>query len=322
MGPLISPRGLISQINDKSKKKVDWNNIACGIKLFSFGLFKKMVLADTFAKAVNWGFDNYEIATSADMLLTALFYTFEIYFDFSGYSDMAVGVSKMINIDLPMNFNSPYKATSIRDFWKRWHMSLTGFLTKYIYFPLGGSRKGIQRTYFNILVVFTISGIWHGSNWTFVLWGLIHGILQIIERTLEKSFSRINLLIRWVYTFGAVNILWLLFRSESISQWIVILARILSIREIRVSDEFFYSFVQPENGFIFRSIGMSKLNEKVPQLSMIIYIIVGFFICLVPENNYKNSNKMNLFNLLLASVAFVWAFMCLSNESVFVYFNF
>lgn len=141
MGPLMDPADFIEQFNALQSKKADWNNIACGVKIFSFGLLKKVLLADTFAKAVSWGFLNAEMATSTDWILVMLFYTFEIYFDFSGYSDMAVGTSLMLNITLPINFDSPYKAISIRDFWKRWHISLTKFLTKYIYIPLGGGGK-------------------------------------------------------------------------------------------------------------------------------------------------------------------------------------
>lgn len=128
MGPLVELVDFMTQINDPEKKKIDWDNIACGIKLFSFGLFKKLVLADTFSKAVQWGYINIDDTTAVDWILIMLFYTFEIYFDFSGYSDMAVGCSLMLNIVLPMNFDSPYKALSIRDFWKRWHISLTKFL--------------------------------------------------------------------------------------------------------------------------------------------------------------------------------------------------
>ncbi len=141
MGPLNDPKDFIDQINDDEKIKVNWDNIANGLKIFSLGLFKKLVLADTFAVAVNWAYANIDVATSMDWLLAMLFYTFEIYFDFSGYTDMAVGVSNMINIKLPINFDSPYKAVSIRDFWKRWHISLTSFFTKYIYISLGGGEK-------------------------------------------------------------------------------------------------------------------------------------------------------------------------------------
>lgn len=141
MGPLMEPIDFYQQLDNRELKRVNWNNIAIGIKFFSFGLFKKMLLADTFAKAVSWGYSNIRTATSFDWILISLFYTLEIYFDFSGYSDMAVGASQMLNITLPINFDSPYKALSVRDFWKRWHISLTKFFTKYIYIPLGGSRR-------------------------------------------------------------------------------------------------------------------------------------------------------------------------------------
>ncbi len=196
MGPLHEPKEFIAQLNDDKIKCVNWDNIACGIRMFSFGLFKKVVIADTFAAAVNWGFGNLDVATSADLALVMLFYTFEIYFDFSGYSDMAVGVSTMINISLPMNFDSPYQALSIRDFWKRWHLSLTHFFTKYIYISLGGSRKGEIRTYINMMIIFLISGLWHGANWTFLLWGGIHGAINVFDRALEKWETKMNPIVR------------------------------------------------------------------------------------------------------------------------------
>lgn len=137
MGPLIEPVDFIKQFNNEKLKTFNLDNLASGIKIFSFGLFKKMMIADVFSKAVSWGYANIDNTTSMDWILISIFYTFEIYFDFSGYSDMAVGVSSMFNISLPINFDSPYKALSVRDFWKRWHISLTKFFTKYIYIPLG-----------------------------------------------------------------------------------------------------------------------------------------------------------------------------------------
>lgn len=190
MGPLMDPVDFHKQINDDSLKKVNWDNIACGVKIFSLGLFKKVMMADVFAKAVAWGFAGTDKVTSMDWILEMLFYTFEIYFDFSGYSDMAVGISQMLNIELPMNFDSPYKALSIRDFWKRWHLSLTRFFTKYVYIPLGGSRKGIILTCVNTMVVFLISGLWHGANQTFVLWGGYMGYLWSLTEYSRKRRTK------------------------------------------------------------------------------------------------------------------------------------
>lgn len=322
MGPLAEPKDFIDQLNDPGLKRLNWKNIACGMKLFGFGLFKKMVFADTFARGVAWGFGNLEAATSGDLFLVMLFYTFEIYFDFSGYTDMAVGISKMVNITLPMNFNSPYKALSIRDFWKRWHMSLTGFLTKSIYFPLGGSRKGTFRTYLNIMLVFLASGLWHGANWTFVLWGCLHGLFQILERMFDKSGDGRNEGAKWVYTFFAVNLLWLLFRSDSVAQWGDVMGKMFSFRDMAVSDGLLKAFVLPETEFLLDKLDFFGLNAAVRGLPMLAASVSAFVVCVWPENNYRNMEKLNAANMVLCAAAFVWAFLCLSSESVFVYFNF
>ena len=316
MGPLMEPVDFINQINDEERKVINWDNIARGIKMFSFGLFKKMVLADGFSLAVNWGFNNYTELTTSDSWLVMIFYTFEIYFDFSGYTDMATGVSSMINIDLPINFDSPYKALSIRDFWKRWHVSLTSFLTKYVYFPLGGNRKGKVRTYVNILIVFLISGIWHGANISFIVWGLLHGLLQVVERIFDKAYGRLIKPIKWLYTFGAVNALWLLFRSDSISQYKQILKKIIRIDDLSVSYGLMDAFAIP-----FRVL-MGKGFPPFESFEMILFTVSAFIICLIPVNNYRKETKTSLPNLILSVLAFTIGLFYLSKESVFVYFNF
>lgn len=322
MGPIVEPTELISQINNPRLHRINWDNISYGIKIFSFGLFKKMIFANTFSTAVAWGYADINQTTSMDWFLIMLFYSFEIYFDFSGYCDMAVGVSTMLNIDLPMNFDSPYKAVSIRDFWKRWHISLTGFFTRYVYIPLGGNKKGKIRTYINTMVVFFVSGIWHGAKWTFVLWGVLHGLLSIFDRIFDKSTKKLMEVVRWSMTFLAVNILWLLFRSAYITQWRSILGRMFSFQSMAVSNGLINSFILPETSFLFRVLNMETLNTKVRGLSLLLFTIAAFFVCLVPENNYKRLKNNNVITLILSAAAFVWGFLCLSNESVFVYFNF
>lgn len=322
MGPLMEPTDFISQINDSALKKMDWDNVACGLKTFSYGLFKKLILADTFAAAVTWGFSNIESATSMDLILVMLAYTFEIYFDFSGYSDMAVGVSLMLNIKLPMNFNSPYKALSIADFWKRWHMSLTGFFTRYIYIPLGGNRKGTVRTYINILIVFLVSGFWHGANWTFVLWGVLHGVFNSLDKAFGKAQAKIMEAVRWFTTFSIINMLWLLFRSDSITQWKDLLVKMFTFNNTRVSKGLLETFVLPESSFLFNLLHLDGLNEAIRGFSMLLFLTGAFIICLIPDNNYNKLKHNTIITMLLAAVAFVWSFLCLSSESVFVYFNF
>lgn len=197
----------------------DARRFVTAAQMFTLGLAKKLFLADTFAKAAAFGYQNYRNCTTFDVIIVMLSYTPQIYFDFSSYSDMASAVSLMLNIDLPLNFNSPYKAFSVTEFWKRWHISLTDFLRTYVYFPLGGSRKGKLRTYRNIMIVFLISGFWHGANWTFVVWGLLHGAAQCFERIFKKPLSYVPKIIRWFFTFFFVNVAWLLFGASSFEQW-------------------------------------------------------------------------------------------------------
>lgn len=321
MGPLMDPVDFHKQINDDSLKKVNWDNIACGVKIFSLGLFKKVMMADVFAKAVAWGFAGTDKVTSMDWILVMLFYTFEIYFDFSGYSDMAVGISQMLNIELPMNFDSPYKALSIRDFWKRWHLSLTRFFTKYVYIPLGGSRKGIILTCVNTMVVFLISGLWHGANQTFVLWGGVHGIFMVVDRIFEKTENKVFTPIRWMLTFGIINVLWLLFRANSITQWLEIVKTVLKFQDTTISDGLIQCFVLQENRFLTDVLHLGRL-EVIRGFWMLVYLISSMGICLIPGNNYKNRDKMHAGTMVLAAIAFVWGFICLSSETIFVYFNF
>lgn len=322
MGPLADPVDFIGQMNNSKLKKVNWENIACGIKIFCLGLFKKVMIADVFANAVNWGYTNFDVTTSMDWLLVMLFYTFQIYFDFSGYSDMAVGSSLMFNLTLPINFDSPYKALSIRDFWKRWHISLTKFFTKYIYIPMGGSKKILLFTCFNTMIVFLISGIWHGANWTFILWGVLHGVFSIFDRIFDKYEKKISKLIRWICTFNVINILWLLFRSDTINEWKEILSRIICLQDLNISDDLINIFELPETEFIRDMLRLHWASKSIRGFWMLIYIIAVFVICLLFENNYKNLKRNSHIMMVVSAAAFIWGFICLSAESVFVYFNF
>ena len=318
MGPITEPDALIPQFHDESCLRPNAHNLACGLKLFSFGLFKKLLLADTFAVAVNWCFADPSAATSMELFLGMLAYTFEIYFDFSGYSDMAVGVSQMLNIDLPINFNSPYRALSVRDFWKRWHISLTSFLTRHLYIPLGGSRMGLARTCVNMMIVFLVSGIWHGANWTFLLWGLLHGLLCVGERVFEKSRRRLNDTAGWLFTFLCVSALWLLFRSDSVGQWSWMLLRMLKLESTAVSAGFLECFALQEAAVLVPLLHLTPIRGAMALL----FYAAAFLLCLIPENNYRQKDRLSAANAVLAALALFLAFLHLGGESVFVYFNF
>ena len=218
MGPLMEPKEFLAQLNDSSRVRPDWGNLAAGLKLFSLGLFKKVLLADTFARAVEWGFVHGvttaagpPTATSYDLLLVMLCYTFQIYFDFSGYSDMAMGVARMMNLELPLNFDSPYRTVSVRDFWHRWHMTLTSFLTKYIYYPLGGSRQGAARTIFNLFVVWVITGLWHGGTLNYVLWSMVLFLLIVWEKFVVKKLLRKFPFLGHLHVWILIPLTWVIF---------------------------------------------------------------------------------------------------------------
>ncbi len=324
MGPLAEPAEFMMQINDPAAKKVNGDHIAQGLKLFSFGLFKKVLLADTFALAFAWGCENIDTMTSMDGFLVMLSYTFEIYFDFSGYSDMAVGVSRMLNIALPMNFDSPYKACSIRDFWKRWHISLTGFFTKYLYIPLGGSRKGKAFTYLNVMIVFLVSGIWHGAGWAFILWGGIHGLLSVLDRIFEKAENKIVRPVRQAVTFGSVNILWLLFGLNSLKDWFSMLKSMFLFQSMRLSAGLKDIFVISEAGVIDDALSYVFHLNLYDKSWVWVAVFVGMAcgICLLAGNNGRNMTKMSKGNMILASIAFVWGILCLSTNTTFIYQGF
>ena len=228
----------------------------------------------------------------------------------------------MLNIDLPMNFDSPYKAYSIRDFWKRWHISLTKFLTQYIYIPLGGSKKGKIRTYLNTMIVFLISGIWHGANWTFILWGVLHGIFSVFDRLTEKFRKNIHPALQWMCTFLVVSILWFLFRADSINEWKNAMFHIFAFKNTAISDGLINAFVLPESSFIIQTFHLSILNEHVRGLWMLIFYVMAFILCLGFENAYRAKHKNNGITAVFYALLFVFTLTCIGSESVFVYFNF
>jgi D-alanyl-lipoteichoic acid acyltransferase DltB (MBOAT superfamily) len=181
-GPIVHHAEMMPQFSSKWNMLKNYKNISAGLFIFSIGLFKKVVIADQFAQWANAGFNNAQVLNLLEAWATSLSYTFQMYFDFSGYTDMAIGAALLFNIKLPINFNSPYKATSIQDFWRRWHITLSRFLRDYIYIPLGGNRRGEFRTYSNLMVTFLLGGLWHGAGWTFVFWGFLHGVALVLHR--------------------------------------------------------------------------------------------------------------------------------------------
>lgn len=233
-GPIVLQQHTIGQFNLAKFKKSPLINLALGATLFSLGLFKKIVLADGMAPTANLVFDHALAGNSMPMevaWLGVFAYSFQIYFDFSGYCDMALGLARMFNITLPINFNSPYQATNIVDFWRRWHITLSNFLRDYLYIPLGGSRSGKVRQYLSLSITMLLGGLWHGASWTFVFWGGLHGLYLILNHAwggITKKYTSplpniVNKLLAHILTMLAVMIAWVFFRAESFSSAIIIL---------------------------------------------------------------------------------------------------
>jgi alginate O-acetyltransferase complex protein AlgI len=230
-GPVLHHKQMMPQFSLKGTYVVNPQSIAVGITLFSLGLFKKVMLADQLALYANPIFDaaaNGGHPQIIESWIGALAFTLQLYFDFSGYTDMAIGLSRLFNVKFPLNFNSPYKACNIIDFWRRWHITLSTFLRDYLYIPLGGNRKGVMRRHFNLMATMLLGGLWHGAGWNFVIWGGLHGIYLIINhawRTYFKfaptnNFYRIT---ATAVTFVAVVVAWVPFRAKNIGSTIIML---------------------------------------------------------------------------------------------------
>ena len=215
-GPILRHDELIPQFGKLKNYLFSHKNFAYGITLFSLGLGKKVLIADNISPWVAIAFNNIDSLTFIEAWVGALSYTFQLYFDFSGYSDMAIGLGYMFNIILPINFNSPYKATSISDFWRRWHITLSNFLRDYLYIPLGGSRKGELRRYSNLIITMLLGGLWHGAGWTFVIWGGLHGLYLSINHWWRKLKAPFPSWFAWIITFMAVVFSWVLFRASDL----------------------------------------------------------------------------------------------------------
>lgn len=348
-GPIVNPEEMIPQFR-KLKGGLNAQNLSLGITIFAIGLFKKAVIADSIARhaspvflvADNGGAVSFFLAWQA-----AIAYTLQLYFDFSGYSDMAIGLALMFNIKLPINFFSPYKAVSVGDFWRRWHISLGRFLRDYLYIPLGGSRKGEGRRYGNLLVTMLLGGLWHGANWTFVLWGGLHGLYLCIDHGWKQFLKQRGLAFEAGYqvwlarllTLLAVVISWVIFRAETLAGgWRILVG-------MAGGSGFILPVAwQPQLGFL-SSIGMqfAPLNHYAPSNGLLL-ILGALALTLFLPNLYQFMSREsvgldiyrhltdyqpkwyawrpNFIYAFCGAVLFLTAMIFCSQPSEFLYFQF
>ena len=312
----------------------NYKNITIGLFIFSIGLFKKVVIADTFAVWVHQGFD---LATNLNFFeawATSLSYTLQLYFDFSGYTDMAIGVALLFNIKLPINFNSPYKALSIQDFWRRWHITLSRFLKDYIYIPLGGNRKGEFRTYTNLIATFLLGGIWHGAGWTFIFWGFLHGVALVIHRAWNQLGFKLWTYLAWFVTFNFINIAWVFFRAKEWSDAIKVLHGMVDINSIVYTQKFIhiYNATFKKLSFIMPNLLETNNQTILFEFNTFFWIIIVLYIVFTSKNShqitsYPDFNQSKIITkkyAVFVSILFMFSllYMSLSTYSEFIYFNF
>lgn len=303
-GPLVRHNKIVPQLESESTYVFQAENFWRGCYFFIFGLAKKMMIADLIAAVVDPLVHNMPGASNLEALLAMIGYTFQLYFDFSGYSDMAVGLGLMMNIQFPQNFNSPYKSLSITEFWQRWHISLSAWLRDYLYISLGGNREGKLKTYRNLLLTMAIGGLWHGANWTYVVWGVFHGGALAIERFFKDRGWNI---IRSKYlagflTFVFVNIGWVFFRSPNFHIAGVWLQKAFMLNSDRTWTLYHIALKHKDRFFI--ALGIA--------------ILAGF----LAKNTWEFKFKPSLRNALILAFLFVVCLTYMGEESPFLYFQF
>lgn len=234
-GPIIYHKDMIPQFMNKANCHINYDNMAMGLALFSVGLFKKIVIADNISIWVNSIFNHYDQLNFLEAWAGALGYTFQLYFDFSAYSEMAIALGLMLNLRLPVNFNSPYQALSIIDFWRRWHMTLGTWVKSYLYIPMGGNRHGEFAKMRNLFVSMLIIGLWHGAGWTFIFWGGMHGLLLMINHQWRRTGIALPKPICWALTFFSVMLAWIFFRAENFAQALQIIHSMFDFQDIYIA---------------------------------------------------------------------------------------
>lgn len=322
-GPIVTHGEMMAQFRDPLRKKPDGDLFAKGIMLFTLGLAKKVILADTLGGAVDWGYGAIAVLDSTNAILISVLYTFQLYFDFSGYCDMAKGIGYMLHIELPVNFNSPYQSAGIIEFWKRWHITLGRFFTKYVYIPLGGSREGKVRTCRNSFIVFFLSGLWHGASWTFVLWGVMHGIGYIIDYLGKPFWKKVPRWLMVILTFCFVDLAFVSFRSPDLGAMCDMYRQIFSGGFGLPMAEIAVFFKGSAWDYLFQVIpaGSAFIRDYLP---CVLFMALALYLAFIGKNAAERVEKsrFGIGSAAGTAVLFLYCVVSLASVSSFLYFNF
>lgn len=324
-GPIVHHHEMMPQFAQRRNWVLRHRNVLAGLCIFAVGLFKKVVIADTFAPWADHGFDGKHALDFFEAWVTSLSYTFQLYFDFSGYCDMAMGAALMFNIRLPLNFNSPYKSLDIQEFWRRWHITLGRFLRDYVYIPLGGNRCAEWQTYANLFVTFVIGGLWHGASWMFVIWGALHGAALVIHRAWKAMGGRLPRPLAWLLTFLFVNVAWVFFRATSLESAMRVLRGMLDLPGALAKT----AIDIPTAGFAWGGWSIDLWLQWLPAAMVVqlpyLAAIVAAALVLTQPNAARLLTVRIGWRLVLACGALmaiaIYA-MLASTSTVFLYFNF
>lgn len=323
-GPIVSYAHMRSELpkiwNCPSNTRYD--NSLFGLQLFSLGLFKKVCIADTFALWANNGYEHTSILDFFEAWFTSLAYTFQLYFDFSGYADMAIGLGLLFNVRLPINFNSPYKATSIKDFWDRWHMTLSQFFRHHVYNPVTKKSNSFRVRLCAVLVTFFLTGLWHGASWLFVLWGVYHGIGTIIHRMWRLIGITLHPVVAWFITFNFINVGWVFFRAETLEDALHVLTAMAALGSVTLP--YFTMHVLGPLDITFLNFSESQwLGRLGDNREILIYTVAAFLIVTTQKNSSQLVHDLpKIVVTMFACVLFLFALGELNGFSEFLYFNF
>ena len=321
-GPILRPGAFFPQLRESAFLQPQWEDIAAGLYAICFGMGKKVLLADSFGVIVDNGWAQLGDLSAPAAWLVILGYTLQLYFDFSGYSDIATGVARLFGIRLPLNFDSPYRALSVGEFWKRWHITLTTFLRECVYFPLGGSRRGEARTYLNIMAIFLISGFWHGAGWTFILWGALHGLGQVAERLWGSGRDRLPAAVRWAVTFAFVNLAWVFFRAPDLSGAWQLLSAAATGGLARPESWLLSGLFSKETGAL--QILLPALKPWINTLRVVGLYGIGLLAALWPRNTVGQMDtfRPTFWRGLALAVMTAWSILSFTGITTFIYSNF